>query len=112
MTQIGPGQNDPAEQPESASDPARRDAEHDQHPGRRGGTALYVRDRRSPALGFWVVAALLVPAAGGLIAAPFLGVSGAGGLLLFAVIAMLGIGVPLAALAALADLFLEQRRER
>lgn len=75
-------------------------------------TTVYVRKRRSPTLAFWVMLAIVVPAIAGLLVAPFLGLTSAGGLLTFAFIAVLSIGVPLAALAALVDLILDRRRRR
>ncbi|MCT1774809.1 hypothetical protein [Brachybacterium sp. p3-SID957] len=101
-------QHDPAPHDATEQDPAPHDAT-EQGPAR---TTVYVRGRRTPTLAFWVVLALVVPAVVALIAAPLLGVGGAGGILAFAFIAVLSIGVPLAALAALVDLILERRRRR
>ncbi|MDN6302729.1 MAG: hypothetical protein L0J57_06755 [Brachybacterium sp.] len=66
-------------------------------------TSLYVRRRRTPTLGFWVAVAIVVPAVAALLVAPFLELGDLGGVLNFMLVAAVIVGLPLAAIAALAD---------
>lgn len=98
-----------ADEAPAAGEP--RDAAADERAG-EGPTSIYVRRGRTPTLGFWVVLALAVPALGGLVAAPLLGILDLGGMVNLALLSVLFIGVPLAAVAALADLIIQRRRSR
>ena len=71
-------------------------------------TALYVRRRRTPALGFWVLLSFLVPGAAALIAAPLLQFGDLRGVVNFVILAMVVVGLPLAAIAS----FIDARRHR
>lgn len=80
--------------------------------GASADTTVYVRSRRTPTLAFWVVLSLVVPAVVALLVAPFLGVGDLGGFFNLAMVAVLAIGAPLAALACVVDMVLERRRAR
>ncbi|EYT50721.1 hypothetical protein [Brachybacterium muris] len=115
MTQSDPTVNSPVEperapvEPERAPvEPQRAPVEPDPSPD----TTVYVRSRRTPTLAFWVVLALVVPAVAALLVAPFLGVGDLGGFFNLAMVAVLAIGAPLAALACVVDMVLERRRAR
>ena len=71
-------------------------------------TALYVRRRRTPALGFWVLLSFLVPGVAALIAAPLLQFGDLRGVVNFVILAMVVVGLPLAAIAS----FIDARRHR
>jgi hypothetical protein len=71
-------------------------------------TAIYVRRGRTPALGFWVVLCFLVPAVAALLAAPFLQFGDLRGVVNFVLLAMVVVGLPLAAIAS----FIDARRHR
>ena len=71
-------------------------------------TALYVRRRRTPALGCWVLLSFLVPGAAALIAAPLLQFGDLRGVVNFVILAMVVVGLPLAAIAS----FIDARRHR
>ena len=71
-------------------------------------TALYVRRRRTPALGFWVLLSFLVPGVAALIAAPLLQFGDRRGVVNFVILAMVVVGLPLAAIAS----FIDARRHR
>lgn len=75
-------------------------------------TTMYVRRRRTPTLAFWVVLALIVPAVVALLAAPFLRVDTPRDYVNLAMVAILAIGAPLAAIACVVDMILERRRGR
>lgn len=75
-------------------------------------TSVYVRRGRTPTLAFWVLLALVVPTAVGLAAAPFLGFGDLSGMVNFALVVLVVIGLPLAALATLVDLLQDRRRRR
>lgn len=66
-------------------------------------TAVFVRRSRTPALGFWIVLCVAVPAIGALLAAPFLGLPDLPSFLNLALLAVMFVGVPLAAIASLVD---------
>jgi len=76
----------------------------------RGGarTALYVRRRRTPALGFWVLLSFLVPGVLALLSVPLFGFGDLRGVVNFVLLAMVVLGLPLAALAS----FVDARRHR
>lgn len=76
------------------------------------GTTVLVRRGRRPTLGFWVVLSVLVPAVAGLVVGPFLGLSDVGGIVIFALLMVLGVGFPLAAIATAVDLVIHRRRRR
>ncbi|MFC7463386.1 hypothetical protein [Brachybacterium sp. GCM10030252] len=97
------------EAPESAANPegAERPAAPDPE-----ATTLYVRRRRTPTLGFWVALALAVPAVVALVAAPLLPLEDAGSALNLVLLAVVFIGLPLAAIAALVDAIRHRRHGR
>ncbi|MEE1618986.1 hypothetical protein [Brachybacterium sp. J153] len=66
-------------------------------------TAVFVRRGRTPALGLWVAICLAVPAVGALLASPFLGLPDLPSVLNLILLAIMFVGVPLAAIAALID---------
>ena len=74
-------------------------------------TSIYVRRGRTPTLGFWVALALILPAVGALIAVPFFAFGDLRAIANFVLLAMVVVGLPLAALAALID-SLRHRKER
>ncbi len=77
--------------------------------GREGArTALYVRRRRTPALGFWVLLSFLVPGVLALLSVPLFGFGDLRGVVNFVLLAMVVLGLPLAALAS----FVDARRHR
>lgn len=78
----------------------------------RDGRVVLVRRRRVPALGFWVLLAVLVSAVIGAGIAWFAGVHHLTGILYFAVTAIFLIGGPLALVAAIVDAILDRRRRR
>lgn len=109
MTQPDPTVNSPVEHERGDRDPVEAaHVGHDPSPD----TTVYVRSRRTPTLAFWVVLALVVPAVAALLVAPFLGVGDLGGFFNLAMVAVLAIGAPLAALACVVDMVLERRRAR
>ena len=71
-------------------------------------TALYVRRRRAPALGFWVLLSFLVPGVLALLSVPLFGFGDLRGVVNFVLLAMVVIGLPLAAIAS----FVDARRHR
>ena len=72
-------------------------------PAGPGDTSLYVRRGRIPTLGFWVALALAVPAVAALISAPFFDFPDLGGVVTFVLLAVVFVGLPLAAIAAVVD---------
>lgn len=95
------------------TEPDPRPRPDDEQPSQAAPDAvLYVRRGRTPTLGFWVVLSLLAPALLALIVGPFLGMGDLSSLFNLAMLAVLAIGLPLAALAALLDLIQERRRAR
>lgn len=74
------------------------------------GEVLLVRRRRTPALGFWVLLALLVAFIGGMVTAWVVDIRYLTGMLYFGVTAAVLIGAPLALLAAIIDAVLDRRR--
>ncbi|MFC0675842.1 hypothetical protein [Brachybacterium hainanense] len=76
------------------------------------GTVLLVRRERAPTLGFWVVLAMMVAAGIGVIAAVVTDTLFVSGILRFAATSAVFIGLPLAAIAAVADSVRHRRRER
>lgn len=91
-----PDSPDGAERPDGA-DGASAEAPEDT------GTTVYVRRGRTPTLGLWVVLALAVPAVAALLVAPLFDFTDLGGVVSFALVAAVVVGLPLAALAALVD---------
>ena len=74
------------------------------------GTSVYVRRGRTPTLGFWVAIALAVPAVLALLSAPFFDFVDLGGVVNFVLIAVVFVGLPLAAVVAAVDAY--RHRER
>ncbi len=68
-----------------------------------GDTSVYVRRGRTPTLAFWVTLALAVPGVVALFSAPFLDFADLGGVFTFVLLAVLFVGLPLAAIAAVID---------
>jgi hypothetical protein len=68
-----------------------------------GETSIYVRRGRTPTLSFWVTLALAVPGLVALFSAPFLDFADLGGVFTFVLLAVLFVGLPLAAIAAVID---------
>lgn len=68
-----------------------------------GETSIYVRRGRTPTLSFWVTIALAVPGVVALFSAPFLDFADLGGVFTFILLAVLFVGLPLAAIAAVID---------
>lgn len=68
-----------------------------------GDTSVYVRRGRTPTLAFWVALALAVPGIVALFSAPFLDFADLGGVFTFVLLAVLFVGLPLAAIAAVID---------
>lgn len=75
-------------------------------------TALYVRRRRAPALGFWVLLSFLVPGILALLSVPLFGFGDLRGVVNFVLLAMVVIGLPLAALASFVDARRHRREDR
>lgn len=75
-------------------------------------TALYVRRRRAPALGFWVLLSFLVPGILALLSVPLFGFGDLRGVVNFVILAMVVIGLPLAALASFVDARRHRREDR
>jgi hypothetical protein len=73
-----------------------------------GRTTIYVRRKRTPALGFWVVLAFVVPAVLALLSVPLFAFGDLRGIVNFVLLAMVVVGLPLAALAS----FIDARRHR
>lgn len=74
------------------------------------GTSVYVRRGRTPTLGFWVAIALAVPAVLALLSAPFFDFVDLGGVVNFVLMAVVFVGLPLAAVVAAVDAY--RHRER
>lgn len=66
-------------------------------------TAVFVRRGRTPTLGLWVAICLAVPAVGALLVSPFLALPDLPSVLNLILLAIMFVGVPLAAIAALVD---------
>lgn len=75
-------------------------------------TALYVRRRRAPALGFWVLLSFLVPGVLALLSVPLFGFGDLRGVVNFVLLAMVVIGLPLAAIASFVDARRHRREDR
>ena len=75
-------------------------------------TALYVRRRRAPALGFWVLLSFLVPGILALLSVPLFGFGDLRGVVNFVLLAMVVIGLPLAAIASFVDARRHRREDR
>ncbi|OFT63517.1 hypothetical protein HMPREF3159_02665 [Brachybacterium sp. HMSC06H03] len=75
-------------------------------------TALYVRRRRAPALGFWVLLSFLVPGILALLSVPLFGFGDLRGVVNFVILAMVVIGLPLAAIASFVDARRHRREDR
>ncbi len=75
-------------------------------------TALYVRRRRAPALGFWVLLCFLVPGILALLSVPLFGFGDLRGVVNFVILAMVVIGLPLAAIASFVDARRHRREDR
>ncbi|WP_341854824.1 hypothetical protein [Brachybacterium sp. GPGPB12] len=75
-------------------------------------TALYVRRRRAPALGFWVLLSFLVPGILALLSVPLFGFGDLRGVVNFVSLAMVVIGLPLAAIASFVDARRHRREDR
>lgn len=73
-----------------------------------GSTSLYVRRGRTPTLGFWVTLTLVIPAVAALVISPFFDFADLTGVLNFVLVAVVFVGVPLAAVAAAVDSFLHR----
>lgn len=96
----------PAEAPEdAATEPAAEEADEPR-------TALYVRRKRTPALGFWVLLSFLVPGVLALLSVPLFGFGDARGVVNFVLLAMVVIGLPLAAIASSIDARRHRREDR
>jgi hypothetical protein len=93
------------EQPHEVEDAPRDDADE---PREEVQTALYVRRKRTPALGFWVLLSFVVPGAAALLAAPLFQFGDLRGVVNFVILAMVVVGLPLAAIAS----FIDARRHR
>ncbi len=81
-------------------------------PGESEVTSLYVRRSRTPTLGFWVALALIAPALVALLGAPFFQFADISGVLNFMLVAVVFLGLPLAAIAALVDSLRHRRRPK
>ena len=75
-------------------------------------TALYVRRRRATALGFWVLLSFLVPGVLALLSVPLFGFGDLRGVVNFVLLAMVVIGLPLAAIASFVDARRHRREDR
>lgn len=75
-------------------------------------TALYVRRRRAPALGFWALLSFLVPGILALLSVPLFGFGDLRGVVNFVLLAMVVIGLPLAAIASFVDARRHRREDR
>lgn len=84
-------------EPTPAEEPAAADRPEDEI------TAVYVRRRRTPTLGFWVILALLAPAVAALLLSPLFAFDDLSGVLNFMLLAAVVVGLPLAAIACLVD---------
>ena len=90
---------------DTAADEAAQKAAAEEGPAVAGSTSIYVRRRRTPALGFWVTLAIAVPAVVALLISPLFDFVDATGVLNFMLTSAVFIGVPLAAIAAAIDAF-------
>ncbi|ATG52690.1 hypothetical protein CFK38_15015 [Brachybacterium vulturis] len=72
-------------------------------------TSLYVRRSRTPTLGFWVTLALIAPAVVALLGSFFLPFTDISSVLNFMLVAVVFVGLPLAAIAALVDAIRHRR---
>lgn len=90
--------------PTSPTSPATPERAERPAPGADDGdTSVYVRRGRTPTLAFWVALALAVPGIVALFSAPFLDFADLGGVFTFVLLAVLFVGLPLAAIAAVID---------
>lgn len=100
--------SDPAE-PAGVADAAEpTDATDSEALDRSADTSIYVRRGRVPALGFWIVLAIAVPAVLALISSPFFGFADLGGVVNFVLLAAVFVGLPLAAIAAAIDAYMQR----
>jgi hypothetical protein len=83
-----------------------------EQPARTEGTAVYVRRRRAPTLGFWVILALVVGVLAGAVTALVTRVDDLGGVIYFAVTGAVFVGLPLALIAAIIDSVTHRPRRR
>lgn len=109
------GRTDPAEDTADATpagDPTDADGAGEAEEAGSPRTALYVRRRRAPALGFWVLLCFLVPGVLALLSVPLFGFGDLRGVVNFVILAMVVIGLPLAAIASFVDARRHRREDR
>lgn len=85
---------------EDADEDAAEDTDEDAD---EGSTSFYVRRSRVPTLGFWVALAIAIPIVVALVVSPFLHFGDLSGVVNFALMAAVFVGIPLAAVAAAVD---------